>query len=87
MFTFNKDEIVDGKSNNAVIDQNEANDALSQMSNLEARMRVIRHQSTKIAASMQADKEFGFSSKYILGKKIGEGMHARCFICTKKNSS
>ena len=35
---------------------------------------------------MQADKEFGFSSKYVLGKKIGEGMHARCFTCTKKAS-
>ena len=49
-------------------------------------MRVIRHQSCKIAASMQADKEFGFTSRYILGKKVGEGMHARCFTCTKKPS-
>ena len=56
------------------------------MSNLETRMRVIRHQSCKIAASMQADKEFGFTSKYTLGKKVGEGMHARCFTCTKKAS-
>ena len=49
-------------------------------------MKVIRQQSSKIVASMQADKEFGFSSKYTLGKKIGEGMHARCFICTKKSA-
>jgi serine/threonine protein kinase len=57
----------------------------SQNSNEKDRLAKIHYQSNILIEKMEEYEKNSFEAKYVIGKKLGEGMHAAVYQCFEKS--